>query len=69
MKTSKYIKQLKRQRDLAIADNKTLQELYQFECNNVTQLEQDNAQLHKLITQLVGEGLRLLRGVNRHDIT
>ena len=69
MRPSKYIKQLKRQRDQALSENQTLQELYQFESNNAAQLEQDNIKLHKLVTQLVGEGLRLLRGECRHDLT
>lgn len=63
MSPSKYIRQLKHQRNQALSDNETLNELWQYELKKVTQLEVDNAQLHNAITQLVTEGLKALRGV------
>ena len=54
MTTRQYITQLKNQRhDLRVTNHELWQEL--------SEVEQENAQLHELVTTLINEGLTLMR--------
>ena len=61
MKTRQYIQQIKAQRDEATAENTYLLRLNHELWWELSLVEEENAKLHQLITQLVGEGLDLMR--------